>query len=626
MDQTWPFSCPKFRYNKILIAVTFYVISLCCVMVDIAALMSTTTSEPNARRLSESHRSFIVPSQVFRNRNNRNTPSVAHIRHKDARSYECLVPSQVLLASPTGKDGREFSRAGNETETPTIESLKGEYRTTGRHEHPKPSSKARKPRGGGGNMQTTSSRDTGPRLSDQNNQIQGNIQEAKRSGRRRRQYKNTQTGNLPDVRWRSIPIEHLRHHPQFRPLPLPETITRLESMEDVRFFRQESWQWDALHEGRCTTSQAVAALGFLEAKAGDRLGVPKGLRRGGRGAYHRLRQPALRSLEEMNAKLCFNNNHNSNHEIDMQGTASGPSAQHKSRLSQSDNNSGVDNPFWSQIDGSPFAAKYMINFTKNERQQRRKLTAAYLQSRPGIEWSIRMIWGNAQESTALLTALNYFWKLDSNVTLEEVGMCGAGLTFNKTSSLNSVPGLIIGATPDAILRHSDGRIEALEVKNHCPFIPNVMSQDGAGRTVASGGHRFRIGWQEFGTKSVLPNYIPQLMMEMLSVGNECRSAIMVRQSATSGSLVMRMHRDDEWIEEMLYWLQRFYTDFVLREVVPPQNFFFESGHARDRARYVRFLDWTKRIESQVELLCHVPSEEVQRTIGTFSESTNFFLD
>ena len=76
-------------------------------------------------------------------------------------------------------------------------------------------------------------------------------------------------------------------------------------MEDVRNFRQESWQWDVLHQGRMTTSQAVAALGFLEPKAGRILGVPRGLRRGGEGAYYRLRTPAVtRTLEEMNARLC----------------------------------------------------------------------------------------------------------------------------------------------------------------------------------------------------------------------------------------------------------------------------------------------------------------------------------
>jgi hypothetical protein len=617
MDQTWLlFWVP---HNKNLIAATLCIALLCCVIVDITALMSNTAPEESSSRLTGSQigKGFLVPSQVFRNRERSDWPAVAHKRRRAANSYSCLIPSQVFCASPkAGEEGRGLSPFSNET---TTDSPSQGGRTGRRKKLSLQSSRQRVVQASTENIEATSC-DIKTRQRDHRKNIKVPITEMQRDGRRRGRNKKVQTGDLPDVQWRSIPMEHLRRHPRFRPLPPPETIQRLEFLEDVRFFRQESWQWGALHEGRCTTSQAVAALGFLEPRAGDRLGVPKGLRRGGLGAYHRLRRPALRSLNEMNAKLCVNNlGGNGRHQA-------APTAHQIKKDQKPDDSIDRNNPFWIQLDGFPFAAKYMVTVTKNERQQRRKQTAAYLQSRPGIEWSIRMIWGNAQEGTALLTALNYFWKQDANVTLEEVGMCGAGLEFNQTSSSNPVPGLIIGATPDALLRHSDGRVEALEVKNHCPFVPNAFSQEGADPTASGCGHRFRIGRQEFGTKSVLPNYIPQLMMEMLCVGDECKSAIMVRQSATSGSLVMRIHRDDEWIEEMLYWLRRFYSDFVIPREAPPQNFFFEGSHAEDRARYVRFLDWTKRIESQVELLCHVANEEIQRTFGTFPESTNFFLD
>lgn len=86
--------------------------------------------------------------------------------------------------------------------------------------------------------------------------------------RRKRNYKTRQrTGDLPDVHWRSIPMSHLRCHPNFQPLPPPSSVNSLPTREHVRYFRQESWQWDYLHRGRCTTSQAAAALGFLESKA-----------------------------------------------------------------------------------------------------------------------------------------------------------------------------------------------------------------------------------------------------------------------------------------------------------------------------------------------------------------------
>ena len=123
-------------------------------------------------------------------------------------------------------------------------------------------------------------------------------------------------------------------------------------------------------------------------------------------------------------------------------------------------------------------------------------------------------------------------------------------------------------------------------------------------------------------------YIPQLMMEMLCIGENCVSAIMVRQTATHGSLILRIQRDDDWIEEMMYWLGRFHLDFVQKDVPPPRNFFLESGgdDPTDRDRYRKFLERTKQIESQVELLEHVPNRGVQRANARHPVSNDLFLD
>ena len=111
-------------------------------------------------------------------------------------------------------------------------------------------------------------------------------------------------------------------------------IGRLPTREHVRYFRQDSWQWDYLHAGRCTTSQCPSALGFLEVrfgvtgclsrqralreisshdlsycsqpKAADFLRIPKSLQRGGTGAWDRLWQApgGNQSLGELEAALC----------------------------------------------------------------------------------------------------------------------------------------------------------------------------------------------------------------------------------------------------------------------------------------------------------------------------------
>jgi hypothetical protein len=128
---------------------------------------------------------------------------------------------------------------------------------------------------------------------------------------------------------------------------------------------------------------------------------------------------------------------------------------------------------------------------------------------------------------------------------------------------------------------------------------------------------------------VLPHYIPQLMMEMLCVGDNCKSAIMIRQTATNGSLIMRMKRDDDWIDEMIYWLNRFQTDFVVAGVSPPDNFFLHGtgpNATADHNRYNKFLHWTKKLESNVEILAHLSNDQVQRADETFIGCNSLFLD
>lgn len=365
-------------------------------------------------------------------------------------------------------------------------------------------------------------------------------------------------------------------------------------------FSQDSWQWDALHEGRCTTSKATAALGLLENKAGHALNIPVSWRKGGKSAFYRMRQRAICTLEEMNDALCapdewrraLNRQWHSHHE------------DHKG-------------PLWviptARRDGKmfPFAAKYLMKITPEERAHRRLQAEQYAEN--GLLMSVRMGWGNAQEATSLLTALNYFWKSDPGVRIKETGMCGAGLMLNQTDSV------LVGASPDGILCHSDGTIEALEVKNHCPFVTTGY----IGEDESTGPH-YAVRQMPFRNPTVPPLYVPQMMMEMLCIGPECRSAVMVRQTATNGAVIMRMYRDDEWIDEMLYWLNRFQQDFVDRDILPPKDFFWDDD--TDGDRYKRFVEWTKDLSTQVEVLDTVKHREIQRVVATSRNITSLFLD
>ena len=422
-------------------------------------------------------------------------------------------------------------------------------------------------------------------------------------------------------------MDHLREHPNFVSLPKPQSIKQIQNVEDVRQFRQDSWQWDALHAGRCTTSQAVAALGFLEPKAGHILGIPKSWQRGGSGAYYRLRQQPLRTLDEMNDELC------SEYDPKIVNSVIAPTA------NPSNNGTFLDSTYWSipvepattkdrQKPKTKFVATYNMKIDTQEKERRRRLSQKITESR-GSDNAIRLMWGNTQESTALLAALNYFANDDRGVVLREVGMCGAGLRHNISSTTSS---LLVGASPDGLLSYPNGDIEVVEVKNHCPYSTAYnhrrhKTNRQSANVHAKGRKRFRFQDFVFHSKGIQIQYVPQLQMEMLCVGENCRSAVMVRLTATNGARILRMKRDDGWIEEMMYWLHKFQSEFVEKEDLPPQNFFCQDDDPpEEKERYLRFLEWTKEIALKVDLLAHVPNSEIQRAVGTVPGNTPLFLD
>ena len=157
----------------------------------------------------------------------------------------------------------------------------------------------------------------------------------------------------------------------------------------------------------------------------------------------------------------------------------------------------------------------------------------------------------------------------------------------------------------------------------------------SGRT-AEPQHRFSIRDFELEQK-IPPAYLPQLMMEMLCVGTSvtlndnkgsttatnssttttatavpiCKSAIMVRQTATKGAIILRLHRDNEWINEMKYWLGMFQTNFVSTNTIPHDNFFWNDD---PDSRYRKFVTRTKEISESVELVAYIDHSQIQRML------------
>lgn len=250
----------------------------------------------------------------------------------------------------------------------------------------------------------------------------------------------------------------------------------------------------------------------------------------------------------------------------------------------------------------------------------------------------RMSWGNSQEATSILTALNYFCKSDDDATIHEVGMCGAGFDDNEEPLLR---GLKLGASPDGIICHGDGTVEVLEVKNHCPFNINRARSDLPGgnsrnkgnksTSLATGNYLIR----DFELEArVPPQYIPQLMMEILCVGSSvnlddqssqapvCQSAVMVRQTATRGAILLRLQRDEEFISEMLFWLGEFKSRFVDDGCMPKENFFWSDDPS---SRYRKFLDQTKRLSESVTEVATIENTDIQRQLSEKGRAP-LFLD
>jgi hypothetical protein len=68
------------------------------------------------------------------------------------------------------------------------------------------------------------------------------------------------TNSLANIYWRAVDVEDLRTHPYFNSLPLPSDVF-VKNASEYSLFRQDSWQWGALHSGRLTTARAAACIG-----------------------------------------------------------------------------------------------------------------------------------------------------------------------------------------------------------------------------------------------------------------------------------------------------------------------------------------------------------------------------
>mmetsp|Transcript_8112 Transcript_8112/g.19426 ORF Transcript_8112/g.19426 Transcript_8112/m.19426 type:complete len:127 (+) Transcript_8112:363-743(+) len=108
---------------------------------------------------------------------------------------------------------------------------------------------------------------------------------------------------------------------------------------------------------------------------------------------------------------------------------------------------------------------------------------------------------------------------------------------------------------------------------------------------------------------IAPWFIPQLQFEIHCLGPQCQSAVFVSQSATRGAVILRIHRDDAYIDLMLSELRWFYSAFVVTRTEPHVDF----GVLRPQRQAL--LDKTLELASSAELVTAIDHKDIQRSPG-----------
>jgi hypothetical protein len=281
----------------------------------------------------------------------------------------------------------------------------------------------------------------------------------------------------------------------------------LASFGDLALFRQSSWQWGEMHQGRLTTSRASAVLGLLEPIAAARMNVPRSLVSHHRslGAYHHLLpRRSFSTLQEAAVVLCEEPTTANIEEA-------GQLRKMETRLwstEQAGQGAGAGAGVGASGQSNGWARQYCARYSRRGSPD------------AGEGMAIRMNWGNVHEPAAILVALNTLHAEGARVS--ECGMFpseallpGAPLADEGGTRVSDLraeqllllsqlhdQGCYIGASPDGLISHADGTQEVLEVKNHCPFAWNE-----------GGGHRIR----DFPPDAVvMASYVPQVHIHLSS--------------------------------------------------------------------------------------------------------------
>lgn len=394
------------------------------------------------------------------------------------------------------------------------------------------------------------------------------------------------SGKIPNMFWCAIAYDELRCQRHFLPLP-PVNELELRGPGTWHWVRQDDPLWGQLHWGVLTARHLAGALGLHEPRSAAFLDIPH---------HMRSHQSAVHVYKHlMDAQEAFESS-------PWQACADVDAKNEQTRFS------------WVQrCCGHSLISSARAGLKRRQQSLRAKSWHELSQVQCG--------WGTTQEPTALKKLLESL--APPCACLEEVGLA---MIDPETSSSNRVNApdisqarrwsrtgdcqsskekcagskatmpLLMGASPDAMLRFSDGTRAAVEVKNVCPFIQN--------------GNRFQVcsGGQENSQSNpkhrgpaqrLRANQVPQVQWEMLATGTN--SNYFLSASACQGINLFVVHRHEGYLQLMLRLISEFYTEFVLHRQAPRADFFWGRPH------YLEFLELTRSISAGTVLARRLPS-------------------
>lgn len=344
-----------------------------------------------------------------------------------------------------------------------------------------------------------------------------------------------QLGQMANVNWRRVPMSALRHHPRFAPLPPAQfTTTKEPTLAQAASFRQDTWRWDMLHQGRLTGRFAAAALGFFDAPAAARLKVPPTLRNPMRAVEAAAYLSKSFETEALETIFCDDD--------------------------EDERDDDCICHDWIEQDDGQWRIREPRSVVLGVRSPLRA----------------RLVWGKAQEACGITAAIEYVsTKFGDDAVVAETGMCAGDVpslaalaeawrTTAPPWAVSLLPRgaqssarrtkLLLGASPDGFVAMKGGSVEVLEIKSVCPF---AACKDG------------RMTFRDRGPASSLaPWIVPQLMLSMYCAGDACQAALVASVSATRGANFFRIRRDDAYISTMLIFFEHFHFCCVVGTLPP----------------------------------------------------------